>query len=100
LSQLSTWWWDNDIALSGDDTFLGVVGGGYSAVINSFASVIAPYIQLNSTVTKVDYSSTRVLVTYYNKMGVVKTISASKVIVTLPLGVLKAGKKEFILLFL
>jgi monoamine oxidase len=99
LSQLSTWWWDNDISLSGPDTFLGVVGGGYTAVINGFASVLGPYIQLNSTVTSVDYSSTRVLVTYKNNMGVSKTVSASKVIVTLPLGVLKAGKNESIFMF-
>lgn len=99
LSQLSTWWWDNDISLSGPDSFLGVVGGGYTAVINGFASVLGPYIQLNSTVTSVDYSSTRVLVTYKNNMGVSKTVSASKVIVTLPLGVLKAGKNESIFMF-
>ncbi len=59
-------------------------------MINSYASKIFPYIQPNSTVTNVDYSLARVLVTY-NKTGVLRTISASKVIVTLPLGVLKAG---------
>jgi monoamine oxidase len=90
LSELSTWWWDNDLELGGGDAFLGVVGGGYSTVINSYASEILPYIQLNSIVTNVDYSLARVLVTY-NKTGVLRTISASKVIITLPLGVLKAG---------
>lgn len=95
LSELSTWWWDNDLELRGGDTFLGVVGGGYSTVINKYASNITSYVKLNTTVTKVDYSSTRVLVTY-NTSGILKTISAAKVIVTLPLGVLKAGTKSLL----
>lgn len=94
LSELSTWWWDSDLELSGGDTFLGVVGGGYSTVINKYAFNITSYAKLNTTVTNVDYSSTRVLVTY-NTSGILKTISAAKVIVTLPLGVLKAGSVTF-----
>jgi polyamine oxidase len=90
LSELSTRWWDVDLELSGGDTFLGVVGGGYSTVVNRYASAVLPYIQLNTSVLNVDYSSAQTLVTY-NKTGILETISASKVIVTLPLGVLKAG---------
>lgn len=91
LYQLSTWWWDSDYELDGGDAFLGVVGGGYSTVIQKYATEILPFIQRNATVTNVDYSSGPVLVNY-NNMGELKTVSASKIIVTLPLGVLKAGK--------
>lgn len=66
-------------------------GGGYSAVINKYTEALMPYIEPEAVVTKVDNSSTLVKVAYKTG-GIVMIILAKKVLVTLPLVVLKAGR--------
>jgi hypothetical protein len=51
-----------------------------------------PYIQLETVVTQVDYSTTPIQVHYITSDGKKSIMLADKVIVTLPLGVLKAGE--------
>lgn len=94
-SDMSLRWFDNDCSLPGGDSYLGVPKGGYSAVVNKYAESVLPKIQLGAVATKVDYSVTPVQVRYVSD-GVESTIFTEKVIITLPLGVLKAGDVEFI----
>lgn len=90
-SDMSLRWFDNDCSLPGGNSYLGVPKGGYSAVVNKYAESVLPKIRLGAVVTKVDYSVSPVQVRYVSD-GVETTIFTEKVIITLPLGVLKAGK--------
>lgn len=96
INKLSLRWFDSGPSFGGGDHYLAVPGGGYSALVHKYAESILPYIQLETVVTQVDYSTTPVQVHYVTSDGKESILLAKKVIVTLPLGVLKAGAVEFI----
>jgi len=90
LSSLSAKYWDTEGGPGYSDSE-AILNQGFSALVNKQASGLN--IQLNKVVTSVDYSSgTNVKVTTSD--GTVYT--AGKVIVSVPLGVLKAGKIAFV----
>lgn len=96
LSETSLYNWNIDTDVSGPDMILTAPGGGgYSSVVNSYAEPVLSNIQLQSKVTTVDYFDDTVLVTYTDEQNISSTIQSKKVILTLPIGVLKAGQVEF-----
>lgn len=84
-SKLSSYWWDNMGGYSGDDV---VLPDGYIALVNSLAFGVN--VQLNQIVSKIAYTSSGVTVT--TNQG---TFSGDRVIVTVPLGVLKKNGITF-----
>lgn len=86
ISDLSLWF-DDDSELDGGDK---LVVGGYQNIAAYLARGVD--IKLNSEVTSVDYSSPSA-VNVKTKDG--QTYTAKNVIVTLPIGVLKANKVTF-----
>lgn len=84
-SQLSSYWWDNMSGYSGDDVILP---DGYIALVNSLAAGVN--VQLNQIVNKIAYTSTGVTVS--TNRG---NFTADRVIVTVPLGVLKKNLISF-----
>lgn len=92
LEDLSLWWWDSDGVYGGSDTFLH---DGYSQVIQKHANPVSDQIETGAKVTKIDYSSPEVKVTYDMSNGSTKQVTADAVIVTVPLGVLKANAITF-----
>ena len=82
--------------------YLGVPDAGYDSLVSSVAAPFLQYIQLQSRVTSVSYSAgggdgLGVQVTYTDlQSGATRRVAASSVLVTLPLGVLKAGDVEFV----
>jgi monoamine oxidase len=84
-AQLSTYWFDDDQAYGGEDALFR---DGYGVLIDALARDLT--VELNQVVTAVDWSRSPVRVT--TRTG---RFSADRVIVTLPLGVLKAGTVRF-----
>lgn len=84
-SKLSSYWWDNMGGYSGDDV---VLPDGYIALVNSLAFGVN--VQLNQIVSKIAYTSSGVTVT--TNQG---SFTGDRVIVTVPLGVLKKNGISF-----
>ncbi|CAB9519033.1 specific histone demethylase 1 homolog 1 [Seminavis robusta] len=97
LEDLSMFWWDSDEEMKGGDVYLTQdIHGGYKAVLEHFTKDFSQNIQYNSKVSAIDYShQDRVVVTYTQDDGAVQTITAKKVIVTVPLGVLQKNIIQF-----
>jgi len=85
LANISLKYYDEDEAFDGDDVLFV---NGYSALSDSLSAGLD--VRLNHTVTKVDYTGDMARV--FTNRG---TFEADRVIVTLPLGVLKAGQVAF-----
>lgn len=83
--ELSLFYWQEGRTLGGDDA---VVVGGYDSIIKKLAEGID--VKLNHTVSQIDYAETGVTLT--TNEG---PINADRVIITLPLGVLKSGNITF-----
>lgn len=83
--KLSSYWWDNMGSYSGDDV---VLPDGYIALVNSLAFGVN--VQLNQIVSKIAHTSSGVTVT--TNQG---TFTGERVIVTVPLGVLKKNQITF-----
>ena len=79
----------------GSDVFMGVPNGGYKSIVDKYAESLLPKIKLESKVTKVDYSTIPINVTYEDTNGTVTFVQANKVFVTLPIGVLRRGMSLF-----
>jgi monoamine oxidase len=93
LEELSTWWWNEDSRMSGGDVLLLK---GYSHLIQSYAGPFRNKIALNTRVTNIDWSSDKgVTVHYKDVTGVARKLQAKRVIVTVPLGVLKSNAIQF-----
>ena len=90
-SDMSLFCWDDDLDYEGDDLYMGVRNGGFTKIIDKFAEKILSNIQLDSKVTEVDYSSNLVKVIHEEKNNTSVTKIAKKVLVTLPVGVLRKG---------
>lgn len=85
LGQISLKYYDEDEAFPGDDVLFPL---GYSALTDWMASGLD--VRTNHTVSKIDYSGQMARVT--TNRG---TFEADRVVVTLPLGVLKTGQVAF-----
>jgi monoamine oxidase len=70
-------------------------GKGYSGLVTYYAQPVVGKIRLSSTVTRIDYTSSLVVVTYVSN-GMIKQLTAKNVIVTVPLGVLQQGSIAFV----
>lgn len=84
-AQLSTYWFDADEAYDGDDALFRA---GYAVLIDALAQDLT--IERNQVVTTIDWSRSPVTVTTRDRQ-----FRADQVIVTVPLGVLKAGSIRF-----
>jgi len=93
LDNLSLWWWDT-WGLDFWDVDI-VVPGGYTSIINAHAAPVQSKIETNAVVKKIDYRKFQVKVKYVDEDGKKKTIKAKKVLVTVPLGVLKSKSIKF-----
>lgn len=91
ITNLSLYYWDQDwdqnSKIDGKDVLFP---GGYSQIIDLVAKDLLENIKLNQIVKKITYNNQGVVVT--TNQG---NFSADKVIITLPLGVLKKGSVEF-----
>jgi monoamine oxidase len=82
--------------------FLPVQGGGFDKALATLANPLKDKIRLNHVVTKIEYTSSATSnepaqVTYIDaKKGTVHTKLARRVLITVPLGVLKAKTIEFV----
>ena len=85
VANLSLYHWDTGDEVDGKDVLFP---GGYGQIVDLLAQDLE--IKLNQIVTKISYSNQGVTVT--TNQG---TFSAEKVVITLPLGVLKKGVVEF-----
>lgn len=84
-TRLSAWWYNNISEYAGEDALFV---DGYRVLLDALASGLD--IRFNQVVNRVAYSATGVTVT--TNRG---TFPASRVVVTLPLGVLQAGSVAF-----
>ena len=100
LKDHSLWWWNDDYDLGGSlDTEGYFVPGGHSSLIEPFAAYLMENdkIQLNSLVTCIDYQEKDVIQVHCDCQNGDEIICrARKVIVTVPLGVLKANRIAFV----
>ncbi len=85
LDQLSSTLYDEGEEFSGIEK---IAVNGYDTIANFLAKELN--IKLNQRVTKIDYSSSKIKVTHSGTIS-----EADYVVVTVPLGVLKANKIEF-----
>lgn len=96
LEELSLYYWNSDLSFDGVDLHLARDHkGGYANLIEKFSRPFHDRICLNSKVVSVDWNAPVVAVKYLALDGVEHTLSAKKVIVTVPLGVLQAKSIRF-----
>ncbi|NDE06863.1 MAG: hypothetical protein EBZ89_05675, partial [Chloroflexi bacterium] len=88
---LSTWWFDDDVAFPGVDQ---VLPDGYGALTDLLARGLD--IRLSQRVTNVSIAGNTVVIAATSTTGgASSTLVADRVVVTLPLGVLKSGAVTF-----
>ena len=88
---LSTWWFDDDVAFPGVDQ---VLPDGYGALPDLLARGLD--IRLSQRVTNVSIAGNTVVIAATSATGgASSTLVADRVVVTLPLGVLKSGAVTF-----
>lgn len=77
-----------------------IIPGGYKQLLDyilDYPTSVRNKLRLNSTVSKIDYSSpNNKVVVSYTQNGVQKQITANKIIITVSMGVLKAGTITFV----
>jgi len=97
LEELSLWYSDAGEYLCGEYSPWKYISSGVSHIVDQFVTEagIRKYISTNSVVSKINTEGKDTIVTFTNETGS-HEISAKKVIVTVPLGVLKAEKIEFV----
>lgn len=92
LDDLSLWWWDSDGEFNGQDAFLYK---GYSDLFDVYTQSLQNKIQTHAKVTSIDTRSKVSKVKYTDESGSEIVVQARKVLVTVPLGVLKAETISF-----
>jgi len=92
LNKLSLWFWDSGKIFRGDDFFLNE---GYTPLFEANAAKIHSKIETQAVVEKINYRRSQTKVSYLDADGVKQVIKAKKVLVTVPLGVLKARTIQF-----
>jgi monoamine oxidase len=85
-TRLSTWWYNNITEYAGEDALFV---DGYRVLLDALASGLD--IRFDQVVNRVAYSATGGVTVTTNRA----TFTASRVVVTLPLGVLQAGSVTF-----
>lgn len=80
---ISTWWYDEDEAFPGPDV---IPVGGYTQLLDSLLAERSLSVELGTLVQSIDYSGSKVVIQTNTE-----TILVDRVVVTVPLGVLKAG---------
>ena len=75
--------------------YMSVPGVGYGNTVAKFAAPFVNKIRLNSRVTEINYSDPNGVIISYTKNGVDRMVKAKTVLVTVSLGVLKAGNIKF-----
>lgn len=88
MSELSLWWWDSDELTGPEEDYL--LPNGYGPFIEAYAAPIRSKIFTDTPVTEIDYRTDSVKV-----VSGTESYLAKKVIVTVPLGVLKANSILF-----
>ena len=100
LKDHSLWWWNDDYDLGGSiDTDDYFVPQGQSSLFQPFASYLTENnkIQLNAPVSCIDYQNKDIAhVHYIDEDGNSAICRARKVIVTVPLGILKTNRISFL----
>mmetsp|Transcript_18574 Transcript_18574/g.21373 ORF Transcript_18574/g.21373 Transcript_18574/m.21373 type:complete len:535 (-) Transcript_18574:256-1860(-) len=94
MEQASLWYWDAGAFLCGKESYWKVVQESMADIATKFAEDVTSDIRLNTVVTKIDYSSddlVQVIAKDSTDDTIIKTYHARKVILTVPLGVLKSG---------
>lgn len=69
---------------------------GFGNAAKSFSERFSSHIKLNSTVTEINYGSNDEVIISFVENGIAKKALAQTTLVTVPLGVLKAGSIKFI----
>ena len=97
LTELSLKFWDIDDEIDGGDSYLAVDSGGYSSVMKQYAASVESLVRLGTKVNSIDYTNDTVTIccTHASTGNKCTTMKAKHAIVTLPLGVLKAGTVRF-----
>jgi lysine-specific histone demethylase 1 len=97
LDELSLQYWDIDDEFDGDDSYLAVENGGYSAVVNKYAESVQEFVRLRSKVKAIEYGNDAVITILCSSTDTGEEFSlvSKNIIVTLPLGVLQAGSVQF-----
>mmetsp|Transcript_34227 Transcript_34227/g.74089 ORF Transcript_34227/g.74089 Transcript_34227/m.74089 type:complete len:552 (+) Transcript_34227:130-1785(+) len=84
------------VALASDTHYTSIHGLGFGNIAGKYAESFKSKIKLNANVIEVNYSDERNNIITYVEGGAKKTVSANAVLVTVPLGVLKAKTIDFI----
>ncbi len=93
LNQLRMKWWDADYTVGkGPDLFLPQ---GYSPLIEAYAAPVLHKIVMGATVTKINYRKS-LIKCMYSKCESLFTLKSKKIIVSVPLSVLKANSIKFV----
>eukprot|EP00587_Corethron_hystrix_P005218 CAMPEP_0113312710 /NCGR_PEP_ID=MMETSP0010_2-20120614/9436_1 /TAXON_ID=216773 ORGANISM="Corethron hystrix, Strain 308" /NCGR_SAMPLE_ID=MMETSP0010_2 /ASSEMBLY_ACC=CAM_ASM_000155 /LENGTH=485 /DNA_ID=CAMNT_0000168599 /DNA_START=254 /DNA_END=1711 /DNA_ORIENTATION=+ /assembly_acc=CAM_ASM_000155 len=96
IEKLSAWWWDSDSKVLGEEVILP---NGYSDAIDAYSSSLGSRIHTGTMVIGINYKhkSTPVALRYADRKdsNKKKKLHAKKVIVTVPLGVLKSDIIHF-----
>lgn len=90
MDELSLWWWDMDAYLDGEDQDDFLLPNGYGPLVEAYAAPVRDKVQTKKVVTRINYQQSMVQVFCGSEMFV-----AQKVIITVPLGVLKSGSITF-----
>lgn len=90
LEALSLWWWDMDVDLDGEDQDDFLLPNGYGPLVEAYAAPVLNKVKTEKIVTRINYQNSMVQVFCDNERFL-----AQKVIVTVPLGVLKLGSITF-----
>ena len=101
LEDLSLYWWDSEEEMGHsktEDVHLAQdTHGGYRGVLNYYAKGITDKIQCNSQVSCIDWSQKEKIDVQYRRHGrPCKLLTARTVLITVPLGVLKANTIQFL----
>lgn len=69
---------------------------GFKTLLDAYAAEVVDNIRLSSKVTEINFEADPIEVTYENSDGTLSTLKADTVVVTVPIGVLRAGDIDFI----
>lgn len=91
IKELSLWWWDMDQNLDGDDEDDFLLPDGFGPLVEVYAAPVRNKVQLNKIVTQIQYPKNNLVKVICGS----QTYSGQKVILTVPLGVLKSNSISF-----
>jgi len=92
IDDTSMFWWDSDVDIGGGDVEMAQ---GYQGILEHYVKGIEHLIDYNARVTKIDWSLEGQVTVHYTQNGEHQQITAKRVVITVPLGVLQAKSIEF-----